>query len=68
MGIDAICMSSANKIVLKSYVKGLVPPQEIAFLQIEISFQKIFCFYVQTMKIELKFGINLNQLKFLLKG
>ena len=68
MGIDTICMSSPNKIVLKSSVNGLVSQQEMAFLQIEISFQKIFCFYVQTMKIELKFGINLNQLKFLLKG
>ena len=40
--------SSACKTVLKSHVNGLVSPQGMAFLDIEISFQKIFCGYVQT--------------------
>ena len=40
--------SSACKTVLKIRVNGLVSPQGMAFLDIEISFQKIFCGYVQT--------------------
>ena len=40
--------SSASKTVLKSYANGLVSPQGMVFLDIEISFQKMFCGYVQT--------------------
>ena len=40
--------SSACKTVSKIHVNGLVSPQGMAFLDIEISFQKIFCGYVQT--------------------
>ena len=40
--------SSACITILKIHVNGLVSPQGMAFLDIEISFQKIFCGYVQT--------------------
>ena len=40
--------SSAGETVLKSYVNGLVSPQGMVFLYIQISFQKIFCGYIQT--------------------
>ena len=46
--------------VLKSYVKGLVSPQVMVFLHIEISFQKIFCCYVQFMKRESKLKPRIN--------
>ena len=40
--------SSASETVLKSYVSGLVSPQGMVFFGIQISFQKIFCGYIQT--------------------
>ena len=39
---------NACKTVLKNHVNDLVSPQGMEFLDIEISFQKIFCGYVQT--------------------
>ena len=40
--------SRALKNVLKIHVNGLVSLQGMAFFDIEISFQQIFCGYVQT--------------------
>ena len=52
--------SSACKTVLKIHVNGLFSSQGMAFFDLEISFQKIFCGYAQT---RIKPGINENKFK-----
>ena len=59
-----ILMVRGGKTVLKSYVNGLVSPQKMVFLDIEISFQKMFCGYVQS---RIKPRINQKKLKIFLR-
>ena len=55
--------SSACKTVLKIHVNGWVSSQGMAFFDLEISFQKIFCGYVQ-LELDLE-SIKTNLKKFI---